>query len=128
MSRPAREVILRPVFTEKASWLMDEGTDSKGHRLDKVRERVEARRKYTFEVAPNATKIEIRKAVESLFDVTVKSVRTVNMAGKKRRLGRSLGRRPQMPRSTRGTGALRASSAPPRGSAARSSRHGPSGS
>jgi large subunit ribosomal protein L23 len=94
MSRSAREIILRPVFTEKASWLMDEGTDSKGRRLDKVRERVEARRKYTFEVAPNATKIEIRKAVESMFDVTVKSVRTVNVAGKKRRLGRSLGRRP----------------------------------
>lgn len=94
MSRPPREVIIRPVFTEKASWIMDEGTDARGYRLDKVRERVEARRKYTFEVVPNATKIEIRKAVESLFDVTVKSVRTVNMAGKKRRLGRSLGRRP----------------------------------
>jgi len=94
MSRSPQQVIIRPVFTEKASWLMDEGTDARGRRIEKLRERVEPRRKYTFEVAPSATKIDIRKAVELMFDVTVKSVRTVNMAGKKRRLGRSMGRRP----------------------------------
>ena len=92
MSRPPQEVLIRPVITEKTSTLQYEGTDAGVP--DAVRERVEPRGKYTFEVAPDATKVEIRHAVEKLFDVKVKSVRTMNMPGKKRRLGRSLGRKP----------------------------------
>ena len=49
--------------------------------------------KYTFEVAADATKVEIRKAVERLFEVKVVSVRTMNCRGKDRRVGRSVGRR-----------------------------------
>ncbi len=95
MSRGPQDVIIRPIFTEKTSQLQYEGTDSKGPRVERARARgVEARSKYTFEVAPNATKIDIRRAVEEMFDVRVKSVRTVNVAGKKRRMGRNVGRRP----------------------------------
>lgn len=97
MSRPAREVILRPLFTEKSSTrLQYEGTDASGPRLARIRERgVEARPKYTFEVAPDATKIEIRKAFEEMFEGRrVTSVRTMNVRGKMRRMGRTTGRRP----------------------------------
>lgn len=95
MSRAPQEVVLRPLFTEKTSQLQFEGTDAKGKRIEKIRDRgVEARSKYTFEVALDATKVEIRHAIESMFDVRVRSVRTVNVRGKKRRQGRSVGRRP----------------------------------
>lgn len=95
MSRPAQQVILRPVFTEKTSQLQFEGTDAKGERIQRIRDRgVDARSKYTFEVALDATKVEIRHAIESMFDVRVRSVRTVNVSGKKRRQGRYVGRRP----------------------------------
>lgn len=97
MSRRPREVIIRPIFTEKsAGALQYEGTDAGGRRLEKLRERgVEPRPKYTFEVAPDATKIEIRKAFEQMFEgQRVRSVRTMNVRGKKKRLGRSVGRRP----------------------------------
>lgn len=95
MNRSPREVILRPVFTEKSSWMQAEGTDATGRRLEAVRARgVEARPKFTFEVAPDATKIEIRNAIEAMFEVDVVSVRTMNVAGKKKRMGRTMGRRP----------------------------------
>lgn len=97
MSRSPREVILRPIFTEKSSArLQVEGTDAGGRRLEALREKgVEPRAKYTFEVAPDATKIEIRKAFEKLFEgQRVTSVRTMNVPGKKRRMGRTEGRRP----------------------------------
>ena len=97
MSRRPREVIIRPIFTEKsAGALQYEGTDAGGRRLEKLRERgVEARPKYTFEVAPDANKIEIRKAFESMFEgQRVTSVRTMNVPGKKKRMGRTVGRRP----------------------------------
>jgi large subunit ribosomal protein L23 len=48
----------------------------------------------TFVVEPDANKIEIKKAVEELFKVTVLQVHTINMRGKKKRLGRFTGRRP----------------------------------
>jgi len=92
MSRPPQEVLIRPIITEKTSTLQYEGTDAGVP--EALRQQVEARGKYTFEVAPDATKVEIRQAIEKLFDVKVKSVRTMNMPGKKRRLGRSLGRKP----------------------------------
>jgi large subunit ribosomal protein L23 len=50
--------------------------------------------KYLFEVAPEATKVEIRQAVEQLFDVKVKSVRTMIVRGKAARLGRKRVQRP----------------------------------
>lgn len=46
-----------------------------------------------FEVLPTATKPEIRKAVEQLFDVKVEQVRVLNRAGKEKRFGRKIGRR-----------------------------------
>ncbi len=47
--------------------------------------------KYAFEVAKQATKPEIKKAVEQLFDVKVESVNTVTVRGKERRMGRYSG-------------------------------------
>ena len=70
------DIILRPIVTEKSS-------------LAK-----EARNQYVFEVARNANKIEIAKAVELLFKVKVLSVQVMNMEGKARRLGRFSGKRP----------------------------------
>lgn len=69
------DIIMRPVITEKSMEQMAEG-------------------KYTFIVAPKATKPEIRRAVEELFDVDVVKVNTLNMRGKWRRVGRFAGRRP----------------------------------
>ena len=47
-----------------------------------------------FEVDRRANKVEIRRAVEALFKVHVLDVSTMNMKGKKRRLGRNIGKRP----------------------------------
>ena len=65
MSDP-RDVILRPVVSEKSYALLDEGV-------------------YTFVVAPGANKIEIRYAVEAIFGVNVVSVNTLNRPGKRKR-------------------------------------------
>jgi large subunit ribosomal protein L23 len=69
MSKAAQDIILRPVITENS--------------MDGI-----AERKYTFEVAKDANKIEIAKAVETLFEVKVAKVNTVNVKGKLRRYGR----------------------------------------
>lgn len=74
--REAHQIILRPLITEKST-------------LQK-----EQQNQIAFEVARDANKIEIRQAVESAFKVKVLQVRTVNMDGKKKRVGRSFGRRP----------------------------------
>jgi large subunit ribosomal protein L23 len=68
-------IIRRPVITERATELQ------------------EKQGKYVFEVIPNANKIDIRRAVESMFDVDVVKVNTSNMHGKLKRLGRFQGRR-----------------------------------
>jgi large subunit ribosomal protein L23 len=73
--RDAREVILRPVVTEASAMLQEE------------------RQTYTFIVAKDSNKIEIRSAVQELFNVTVADVRTANYPGKVRRVGRSTGRK-----------------------------------
>jgi large subunit ribosomal protein L23 len=70
------DMIVRPIVTEKSSLMKEEGNQ------------------YVFEVARNANKIEIADAVEKLFKVKVLSVRVMNMEGKKRRLGRFSGKRP----------------------------------
>lgn len=64
-----REIIIRPLVTEKSTALM-EGL------------------KYTFLVRRDANKIQIKNAVEKIFEVKVQSVNTINYKGKKRRLGR----------------------------------------
>ena len=69
MSKAAQDIILRPVITENS--------------MDGI-----ADRKYTFEVAKDANKVEIKKAVEELFDVKVAKVNTINVDGKLRRYGR----------------------------------------
>lgn len=76
--RDPRDVVIRPVVTEKSTAMIeDQGA-------------------YAFIVARNANKIEIRRAIEALFGVRVKDVRTMNCRGKWRRVGRSLGRRPSV--------------------------------
>jgi len=74
--RDPRLVIIRPVVTERSTAMADDVG------------------KYTFIVHPSANKIEIKNAVQSLFDVKVKEVRTANFRGKVRRMGRSIGKKP----------------------------------
>ncbi len=74
--RDARDVIIRPVVTERSTIMADE-EDA-----------------FTFIVAEDANKIDIRRAVEQLFDVKVRSVNTMRYRGKWRRVGRNYGRRP----------------------------------
>ena len=77
-----RDVILEPVVSEKSYGLLDEGA-------------------YTFKVHPDANKIEIRQAIESIFDVRVLKVTTANRKGKRKRNRRALtyGRRPDTKRA-----------------------------
>ncbi len=72
--RDPHEVIIRPIFTEKATYLKETGN------------------KLIVEVDRNANKIEIKKAFEELFNVKVEKVATINVKGKKKRWGRSVGR------------------------------------
>ena len=67
------DIIIKPIVSEKS---MDQLAD----------------RKYTFKVAMNANKIEIKKAVEEIFKVKVVDVNTVRVKGKEKRMGRSVGR------------------------------------
>jgi large subunit ribosomal protein L23 len=64
--RDPRDVILRPVVSEKSYGLLDDGA-------------------YTFIVHPDANKIEIRQAVEAIFNVRVSKVNTLNRKGKRKR-------------------------------------------
>ncbi len=68
------EIILKPYVTEKSTMDMQEG-------------------KYTFKVDPKATKTEIRKAIEKLFQVKVLKVNTMKYEGKEKRMGVHVGRR-----------------------------------
>ncbi len=74
MKRPT-DVIITPMITEKSNECIAEN-------------------KYTFKVATNATKTEIRQAVEIIFQVKVLKVNTSNYEGKLKRQGHSEGRRP----------------------------------
>jgi len=69
----AREIIIAPLFSEKTSMLK------------------EVKNVYTFEVSMNANKIEIKKAIEKIFEVDVESVNTIKYAGKPKRFGRYSG-------------------------------------
>ena len=71
----ARDILVRPLITERTTQLMAEG-------------------KYVFGVAKAANKIEIAKAVSEIFKVKVAKVNTVNVIGKTKRMGRTQGKRP----------------------------------
>ena len=68
--------IVRPLITEKSSAAYQD------------------RGEYTFEVHPDATKPQIRSAIEQLFGVKVTGVWTSNVRGKEKRMGKSVGHRP----------------------------------
>ena len=70
--KTAQDIILKPVITEKSMDGLQVG-------------------KYTFKVAKDATKPEIKKAIEKLFGVEVAKVTTMNVNGKMKRLGRYQG-------------------------------------
>ena len=80
------QVIKRPLLTEKGSRLKETGGAE-----DTTPETV--RPKILFEVHSEANKIEIRKAVEALFNVKVAEVRTQVVRGKVKRMGRFVGQR-----------------------------------
>jgi len=69
-------VIKAPVITEKGTLVSERGNQ------------------VVFKVDRRANKVEIRRAVETMFKVKVEDVRTINLLGKKRRVGRSIGKRP----------------------------------
>ena len=75
MAANPRDIIIRPVITEKSSSLMQDN-------------------KYTFIVSPKANKVEIRQAIEQIFKVKVLAVNTIRVRGKVKRLGRTQGKRP----------------------------------
>lgn len=72
-----RDLIKRPVITERSTELMEQG-------------------KYVFEVDRRANKIEIRQAVERIFDVKVAKVNTIHVAPKPKKVGRFHGYTPAM--------------------------------
>tara|TARA_Y100000766_G_scaffold166148_1_gene142788 strand:+ start:316 stop:639 length:324 start_codon:yes stop_codon:yes gene_type:complete len=67
MSVDVINILIRPIFTEKMS-------------------RLEEERKYSFQVMPHANKLEIKKAVELKFGVSVEKVSTINRIGKKKNM------------------------------------------
>ena len=69
----AEDIILAPVVTERSSMDMQEG-------------------KYTFKVAKKATKVDIKNAVEKLFEVKVLKVNTMTVKGKTKRVGYHVGK------------------------------------
>jgi len=71
--REAHQVIKRPLITEKSNRQKEEGNQ------------------IAFVVDPKATKIEIRQAVEKLFKVKVQRVHTMNLVGKRKRMGKFFG-------------------------------------
>ncbi|MGI5894557.1 MAG: 50S ribosomal protein L23 [Candidatus Merdivicinus sp.] len=71
----ANEIIIAPVITEKSMYGI-------------------ADKKYTFKVAKDSNKVEIAKAVESLFGVKVAKVNTISVKGRFKRMGRNEGYRP----------------------------------
>ena len=78
--RTVWDIIKSPVITEKALVAKEETQDGK--------------QLLTFRVDKNATKPEIKSAIERIFDVKVANVRTMNYMGKIKRRGRHEGRRP----------------------------------
>ncbi|GAA5122239.1 50S ribosomal protein L23 [Haloechinothrix salitolerans] len=75
-----RDVLIRPVISEKSYGLLEEN-------------------KYTFEVRPDANKTQIKIAVEKIFDVKVVSVNTLNRQGKRKRTRYGYGKRKNVKRA-----------------------------
>ena len=69
------KVLVAPIVSEKSTRLADEN------------------RQFAFKVVPDASKPEVRKAVELMFDVKVKGVQVANVQGKVKRFGQTTGRR-----------------------------------
>ena len=87
--RDAQSVIKRPLLTEKSARLRETGGAATGHAEgDAYAQQV------VFEVARDANKIDVRRAVEQLFKVSVTDVRTLIVRGKEKRVGKYSGRRP----------------------------------
>lgn len=80
LNKDPRDVIIRPVVSEKSYNLIDEG-------------------KYTFEVDPRSNKTEIKQAVEQIFKVKVASVNTLTRVGKERRTRFGIGKRKDVKRA-----------------------------
>ena len=76
-----RDIVLAPVVSEKSYDLID------------------SNHTYTFEVDPRASKTEIKRAVESIFKVTVVAVNTMNRQGKRKRTGYRFGKRSDVKRA-----------------------------
>ncbi len=74
INKNPRDVIIKPIVSEKSYNLIDNG-------------------KYTFEVAPNSNKTEIKQAIEAIFKVKVASVNTLNRNGKVNRTKFGFGKR-----------------------------------
>jgi len=87
--RSAQSVIKRPLLTEKTARLRETGGAASA-----AAEGDTYAQKVVFEVAKDANKVDVRRAVESLFKVTVTDVRTLIVRGKEKRVGRFSGRRP----------------------------------
>ena len=75
--KDARDIILRPLVTEQATSMIEEN-------------------KYVFVVDKRANKIQIRHAIEEIFGVSVKSVNTMNISGKPKRVGVHKGYKPDL--------------------------------
>ncbi len=73
MAANPRDILIRPIITEKTAQMMEDN-------------------KYTFKVAVNANKTEIRQAVEAIWGVKVVAVTTVTVNGKTKRMGMNVGR------------------------------------
>jgi large subunit ribosomal protein L23 len=79
-TRDLPDLIRRPIITEKATMLMEKN-------------------KYVFDVVPQATKPQIKEAIQALFDVKVKRVDTYNPPRKTRRIGKFSGYKPTYKRA-----------------------------
>lgn len=73
--KSAKNIIYQAIISEKGTIQRDE------------------QNRYLFKVNPDANKLEIKKAIETAFDVKVLDVKTMNVKGKRKRLGRFEGRR-----------------------------------
>ena len=74
MAANPRDILIRPIITEKTSQMMQEN-------------------KYTFQVPLDANKVEIRQAVEAIFKVKGLNVNTIRVLGKTKRMGKYVGKR-----------------------------------
>ena len=71
----ARDIIVKPIITERSVAGIEEN-------------------KYTFKVSKDANKIDVKRAIEEIFKVKVIDVKTMNVKGKMKRMGKNIGKRP----------------------------------